>query len=71
IYLGAFTALLPYVLYSKGLKTIEASRASIISTLEPLFATLLGFLILGQMISMKGIVGGIIIVLAAVLSMRK
>jgi Predicted permease, DMT superfamily len=71
IYLGAFTALLPYVLYSKGLKTIEASRASIISTLEPLFATLLGFLILGQMISMKGIVGGIIIVLAAMLSMRK
>lgn len=71
VYLGIFTALLPYVLYSKGLKTIEASRASIISTLEPLFATLLGFLILGQMISLKGVVGGIIIVLAAVLSMKK
>ncbi|PNV77251.1 MAG: hypothetical protein C0200_07090 [Thermoproteota archaeon] len=70
IYLGIFTALLPYVLYSKGLRTIEASRASIISTLEPLFATLLGFLILGQVISLRGVFGGIMIVLAAVLSMR-
>lgn len=71
IYLGVFTALLPYVLYSKGLEKIEASRASIISTLEPFFAALLGFLILGQTMSMRGILGGILIVLAAILSMRR
>lgn len=47
LYLALFATLLPYRLFSSAVKAIEATRASVVATLEPVLAALWG-LLLGQ-----------------------
>lgn len=72
--LSLLTALIPTVIaivtFFKGLKLIGASRASIISTFEPLVAVMFGFLLLGETLSITQIFGGIMI-LTSVLILKK
>ncbi len=65
IYLGIFTALLPYVLYAEGLKYVEAGRAGILSTLEPAFAVIWGALLLNQDMTFRELVGSVMIIASA------
>jgi drug/metabolite transporter (DMT)-like permease len=46
------------MLYNAGLRTVPASNASLIATLEPVVASILAFLILGERIEFLQIVGG-------------
>jgi len=41
---GAVTEFLPYLLFTSGLRTVPASRAAIIATIEPVVATAIGLL---------------------------
>jgi len=72
--LSLLIALIPTVIaivtFFKGLKLIGASRASIISTFEPLVAVMFGFLLLGETLSIVQIFGGIMI-LTSVLILKK
>ncbi|MGP4074284.1 DMT family transporter [Halobacillus sp. K22] len=43
--LGFLSTMLPFLLYTKGLESVESSRASIIATVEPVVASLTGYLI--------------------------
>jgi drug/metabolite transporter (DMT)-like permease len=43
-----FASLLPYMLYTYGLKFIETGKASIIAAVDPVVAALLGFFIYGE-----------------------
>ena len=67
IFIGIITSILPYLFYTYGLKHTEAGKASIISMLEPLVATLLGFIVLGQKTGIPGIIGIIFIVSAVII----
>jgi len=66
--LGFLSTVLAYALYTKGLYFIESSRASIIATIEPVVASLVGFLIFNEKLNLwqySGIclvIAGIIIV---------
>ncbi|NIP40930.1 MAG: EamA family transporter [Candidatus Aenigmarchaeota archaeon] len=61
----AFVSFLGYIFYAKGLKTIRAHNAVIITTLvEPLTAIFLAFLILGETLPQYVMIGGILIILA-------
>ena len=43
--IGIFCTILPYLFYTQGLRNMEASRAAILATVEPLVGALLGILV--------------------------
>lgn len=55
------------ILYTHGLEYVEAGVASIIATLEPVSAAVLGYLILGQRLSPVQTAGGLLIIVAVIL----
>lgn len=70
--LGIIPTLMAFVLYNTGLKKIEASKASIVSTLEPVTAAILGFVILSEKLSGLQILGIVIVVVGvALISYKK
>ncbi len=52
VLLSLITTLLAYYLYVEGLKRVEAGRASILSTIEPVVAWGLGFIFLGEQLTL-------------------
>lgn len=47
-FLAVFTTIAPFLLFVYGLERVDASRAGVISTLEPLTAAVLAYVFLGQ-----------------------
>ncbi|MBE6728269.1 MAG: EamA family transporter [Ruminococcaceae bacterium] len=66
ILMALFNTVLPYILYTGGLKSVSAGSAPIIATVEPVVATLVGALIFKEELSLAGIIG-IILVLGSVI----
>ncbi len=64
---GFFTGLLAYGLYSRGLVDVEASRASIVATVEVVFASLLGVFFLGEGLLAWQVVGIALVISASLL----
>ena len=60
-----FSAAIPYILYTKGLSKIDASKASIIANIEPVVAAIIGICVFSEEINFLKILG-IILVLGAV-----
>ncbi|MBM7585055.1 drug/metabolite transporter (DMT)-like permease [Bacillus pakistanensis] len=63
--LGFFSTMLAFILYTKGLQSLESSRASIIATIEPVVAALLSFFIFHEKLNLWQYLG-ITLVIAAV-----
>lgn len=63
---GIFTSVLPYLLYSLGLKKLEPSIASVLSSVEPLVATLVSIFILFEPFSLISGVGIVLILLSVI-----
>lgn len=63
--MGVLTAVLPYAFYTLGLSGLEAGKASVMASLEPVVATLLGAAAFGEIPSLLGVLG-IVLVLAGV-----
>jgi drug/metabolite transporter (DMT)-like permease len=59
--LALFPSILAYGLYLKALKHLEASRAAITATLEPVLAALLAFTVLGERIEPLQALGGLLV----------
>ena len=59
------SAVIPYLCYTQGLRTVEAGKASIIATVEPVVATLLGMLLYREPLSLSAFCG-ILLVLGAI-----
>jgi drug/metabolite transporter (DMT)-like permease len=60
--LGAFATVLPYFGLILGNKMLGASRAAIVSTLEPVVAVALAVLLLGERLLLLQVVGAVLIV---------
>ena len=59
------TAVIPFLSYTLGLESVEASKAGIIATIEPMVATLIGIFVFAEKLTvMSG--AGILLILAAV-----
>lgn len=59
------TAVIPFLAYTLGLERVEASKAGIIATIEPMVATLIGIVVFSEPLTlMSGL--GIILILSAV-----
>jgi DME family drug/metabolite transporter len=66
--LAVFSTYLAYLIYALGLRRIEASRAVLVATVEPVAAAGLAALVFGERFGLWGLVGGALILLAAVLA---
>ncbi len=66
--MALINTVLPYIFYTQGLKNLEAGRAPIIATIEPVVATLFGILY-SEMPTFQGAVG-IVLVLGSVIILQ-
>ncbi|WP_308222804.1 DMT family transporter [Metabacillus halosaccharovorans] len=69
--LGLFSTLLAFLLYTKGLESVESGRASILATVEPVVATLIGFLVFQEKLSVWQYVGIIAVIMAVFIVQEK
>ena len=67
--LALFSTVLPYLLYTRGLAKVEAGKASIMASLEPVVASLAGVVVFQEPMSV-GTLLGIGCVLAGVWILR-
>jgi DME family drug/metabolite transporter len=67
LYLGLIPTALAYILYIFGLRTTLASVATTVALIEPLTASILAFVILGERLTTLEAVGAIILLAAMVL----
>lgn len=70
IALGLIATVLPFLLYTKGLSNLETSKASIIATLEPIVATIIGIVLYNESLTILKIIG-ISLVIFAVFTIRE
>lgn len=63
-----FNTILAYVCYTKGLEGMENGIASIIASIEPVVASLVGVIIYSETIGVMGIVGMLLVLSGTVLS---
>ena len=61
------TAVIPFLAYTLGLRTVEASRAGILATVEPLVAAVVGILVFSEPLTLLSGAGIVLILLAVVL----
>lgn len=54
---GLVTAVIPFLLYTLGLEQIEASRAAILATVEPMVATLIGVIVFHEYMTLSSVLG--------------
>ncbi len=69
--LGTACTAVSHTLFIKGMKTIKAQTASIISSLEPVYGIVFAFLFLDEIPSLRTVAGGCIILLSQVLIIIK
>lgn len=70
--LGLVTNLIPYISYTSGLAGVSPGAASVMASVEPLVATLLGVLIYSEQLTLFGIAGmGLIVLSIVVLNVGK
>jgi DME family drug/metabolite transporter len=68
IYLAFVTTLLAQALYLAGLRYIDAGPASLVATVEPVTAAVLGYIVLGERLEGLQIAGGVLVVGAVMLA---
>ena len=65
--LGTVCAVIPYLLYTKGLEKVEASQASILATIEPFVAAAVGTLCFNEPMTLSKAVGMALIFCAIII----
>ncbi len=68
---GLVTAVIPFLAYTLGLRTVEASKAGILATIEPLVATLVGIIVFSEPLTLISGMGMALILAAVILLNRK
>jgi len=70
VYLGALATALAYFWYYQAISVIGASRSGIFINTVPVFAVIMGFLILGEPIHLSLVAGGLLVVTGVYLTNR-
>lgn len=68
--IGIFCTLLPYLLYTFGLKYAQAGKAAVLATAEPLVGAVIGITVLGEAVNRVKI-AGILLILTAIIILSK
>lgn len=70
LYVAVLGTTVPFVLYLQALRYMEASRVSITSTFEPVFAGVVAFVFLSERMGFLQVVGGLLVITAIILLQR-
>ena len=70
ILFGILLTLVPFWLFNYSLEKIDAGKSSIITFVEPLVATLLGFVIYGETLTVEAVIGMVMIASALIMVSR-
>jgi len=71
MFLGVFCSVIAFLLYNHGLKTMAASTITSMLNLMPIIGVFFSWLLLGEQVSLRKFVGGAIVILGVMLSVRK
>ena len=61
------TAVIPFLAYTLGLRSVEASKAGIIATIEPVIATLVGIICFSETLTLLSGIGIVLILFAVII----
>ena len=67
ILFGVVSCVIPYLLYTKGLEKVEAGKASILASVEPVVATLVGVIVFREALTVSNACGVLLVLTAIVL----
>lgn len=65
------TAVIPFMCYTIGLRSVEPSKAAIAATIEPMVATLIGAVIFHEKITLPSAIGILLILIAIIILNQK
>jgi len=68
IMLGVFSTVIPYLAYTLGLKYMANSKASVLATVEPVTAALVGLVVFHEVMSVGMIAGIVFVILGVVIA---
>ena len=71
LFLGVFCSVIAYLLYNRGLKSMAPSTISSMLNLMPIIGVFFSWILLGEQVTLRKIVGGAIVILGVMLSVRK
>ena len=71
LFLALFCSVVAFLLYNLGLKHLPASSVTSMLNLVPFFGVFFSWLLLGEAITVRKVVGGVIVVLGVMLSIRQ
>lgn len=65
------TTVAAYLLYTKGLSGMEAGKASVLATVEPVMATLVGVFVFQESFTIAGALGVVFVLVSSILIMKE
>ena len=71
IYLGLAATAATTWLQAFAQQVVPAPQAAVIFTLEPVFAAIFGYFMLGEQLAIRGMIGAVLIILAAIAGQRR
>lgn len=71
MFLGVFCSVIAFLLYNRGLKTMSPSTVTSMLNLVPIFGVFFSWLLLGEQVTLRKFIGGAIVIIGVMLSVRK
>ena len=71
MFLGVFCSVVAYLLYNRGLTTMAPSTVTSMLNLMPIIGVFFSWLLLGEQVTLRKIIGGAIVIFGVMLSVRK
>ena len=71
LFLGLFCSVLAFLLYNNGLKKLPASSVTSMLNLVPIFGVFFSWVLLGEQVSLRKVIGGVVIIAGVMISARQ
>ena len=71
MFLGVFCSVIAFLLYNRGLKTMAPSTVTSMLNLMPILGVFFSWVLLGEMVTLRKVIGGVIVIFGVMLSVRK
>ncbi|MEN6564297.1 MAG: DMT family transporter [Christensenella sp.] len=70
LFLALFCSVIAFLLYNMGLKKLSASSVTSMLNLVPIFGVFFSWILLGEQVTLRKLIGGAVIILGVMLSVR-
>ena len=71
LFLGLFCSVLAFLLYNNGLKKLPASSVTSMLNLVPIFGVFFSWVLLGEQVTLRKVIGGVVIIAGVMISARQ